>query len=152
MWLERRLWVSWFLEWRELREAGFTEQRLPPAPGSGRITGRCLPVPNKTRWVHPKWTITFFVLGFWLSIILSFLMILFWVLLWIFNSFVILSGFLWKFSHFLFDIVLGFCCLGFLISYYYLIWVFLWKFKMPPFPVNIYISFVIFCSGFLLLN
>ena len=59
---------------------------------------------------------------------------------------------LWKFSHFLFDLVLGFCCLGFLISYYYLIWVFLWKFKMPPFPVNIYISFVIFCSGFLLLN
>ncbi|KAK4840217.1 hypothetical protein QYF36_002646 [Acer negundo] len=23
------------------REAGFTEQRSPPAPGSGRITGRC---------------------------------------------------------------------------------------------------------------
>ncbi|CAK7329884.1 unnamed protein product [Dovyalis caffra] len=24
-----------------MREAGFTEQRQPPAPGSGRITGRC---------------------------------------------------------------------------------------------------------------
>ena len=68
MWLGRRLWVSWFLEWRKLREAGFTEQRLPPAPGSGRITGRCLPVPIKTRWVHPKWTITFFVLGFAVNI------------------------------------------------------------------------------------
>ncbi|CAL9022924.1 unnamed protein product [Prunus brigantina] len=41
MWLERRLWVSWFLERREPRKAGFTEQRLPPALGSGRITGRC---------------------------------------------------------------------------------------------------------------
>ena len=89
MWLGRRLWVSWFLEWRELREAGFTEQRLPPAPGSGRITGWCLPVPNKTRWVHPKWTITFF----FLVLLISYLI---WVLLWIFNSFVILSGFLWK--------------------------------------------------------
>ncbi|KAK3410012.1 hypothetical protein EUGRSUZ_J02069 [Eucalyptus grandis] len=29
------------LKWRAPREAGFTEQRKPPAPGSGRITGRC---------------------------------------------------------------------------------------------------------------
>ncbi|KAG7563546.1 hypothetical protein ISN44_As10g003430 [Arabidopsis suecica] len=30
--------VSWLLEWRALREAGFTEQRIPPASGSGWIT------------------------------------------------------------------------------------------------------------------
>ncbi|KAG7992249.1 hypothetical protein I3843_02G118800 [Carya illinoinensis] len=35
-----KAWVTWFLEWRAQREAGSTEQRLPPAPGSGRITGR----------------------------------------------------------------------------------------------------------------
>ncbi|CAL8998372.1 unnamed protein product, partial [Prunus brigantina] len=29
------------LERRALRKAGFTEQRLPPSLGSGRITGRC---------------------------------------------------------------------------------------------------------------
>ncbi|KAF8096668.1 hypothetical protein N665_0304s0031 [Sinapis alba] len=28
--------------WRRLREAGFTEQRPPPAFDGGRITGRCL--------------------------------------------------------------------------------------------------------------
>ncbi|KAJ0091678.1 hypothetical protein Patl1_14727 [Pistacia atlantica] len=33
--------VSWLLEWRAQREAGFTEQRTPPALGSGRITGWC---------------------------------------------------------------------------------------------------------------
>jgi hypothetical protein len=47
MWLVRRLWVTWFLERRVLREAGFTEQRLPPALGSGRITGQWHP--NSTR-------------------------------------------------------------------------------------------------------
>ncbi|MBA0851125.1 hypothetical protein Goshw_013666, partial [Gossypium schwendimanii] len=31
--------ASWFLERGIKREAGFTEQRKPPAPGSGRITG-----------------------------------------------------------------------------------------------------------------
>ncbi|TYH81211.1 hypothetical protein ES332_D03G183600v1 [Gossypium tomentosum] len=31
--------ASRFLEWGIKREAGFTEQRKPPAPGSGRITG-----------------------------------------------------------------------------------------------------------------
>ncbi|MBA0708147.1 hypothetical protein Golax_020130, partial [Gossypium laxum] len=31
--------VSWFLERGIKREAGFTEQRKPPAPGSGRIIG-----------------------------------------------------------------------------------------------------------------
>ncbi|CAF2217462.1 unnamed protein product, partial [Brassica napus] len=30
---------------RRLREAGFTEQRPPPAFDGGRITGRCLPSP-----------------------------------------------------------------------------------------------------------
>ncbi|MBA0851332.1 hypothetical protein Goshw_017867, partial [Gossypium schwendimanii] len=29
----------WFLERGIKREAGFTEQRKPPAPGGGRITG-----------------------------------------------------------------------------------------------------------------
>jgi hypothetical protein len=31
---------------RVLREAGFTEQRRPPAPNSGRITGRCTAGPH----------------------------------------------------------------------------------------------------------
>ncbi|KAL2945508.1 RNA1 polyprotein [Bienertia sinuspersici] len=30
---------SWALKWRVKREAGFTEQRKPPALVSGRITG-----------------------------------------------------------------------------------------------------------------
>ncbi|MBA0847525.1 hypothetical protein Goshw_019240 [Gossypium schwendimanii] len=38
--IERKLRFSWFLEWRALREAGFTEQRSSPALGSGRITSR----------------------------------------------------------------------------------------------------------------
>ena len=42
MWLERRLWATWFLEWRAMREAGFTEQRTPPSLCSGRITDWCL--------------------------------------------------------------------------------------------------------------
>jgi len=33
--------VTLFLKWRELREAGFTEQRVLPALVSGRITGQC---------------------------------------------------------------------------------------------------------------
>ncbi|PQP97093.1 hypothetical protein Pyn_26765 [Prunus yedoensis var. nudiflora] len=47
--LGRRLWASWFLEWRALRKAGFTEQRLLPALGSGRITGQCHPDPTVAR-------------------------------------------------------------------------------------------------------
>ncbi|CAL9014061.1 unnamed protein product, partial [Prunus brigantina] len=43
-WLERRLWVTGFLERRVPRKAGFTEQRLPPALGSGRITGQWKPL------------------------------------------------------------------------------------------------------------
>ncbi|MBA0821006.1 hypothetical protein Goarm_017889, partial [Gossypium armourianum] len=31
--IERKLRFSWFLEWRVLREAGFTEQRSSPALG-----------------------------------------------------------------------------------------------------------------------
>lgn len=42
-----KAWVSWFLNVRAQREAGFTEQRLPPAPGSGRITGWCLSNPAR---------------------------------------------------------------------------------------------------------
>ncbi|CAH8392342.1 unnamed protein product [Eruca vesicaria subsp. sativa] len=38
--LERRLVVRTLLERRRLREAGFTEQRPPPAFDGGRITGR----------------------------------------------------------------------------------------------------------------
>ncbi|AES60206.1 hypothetical protein MTR_1g042260 [Medicago truncatula] len=34
-------YVSWFLDEREWREAGFTEQRIPLAPDSGGITGCC---------------------------------------------------------------------------------------------------------------
>ncbi|KAK4836815.1 hypothetical protein QYF36_000409 [Acer negundo] len=33
--------ATWILERRAQREAGFTEQRLPPTLGSERITGRC---------------------------------------------------------------------------------------------------------------
>jgi hypothetical protein len=31
-----KAWVTWFLKWRVLREAGFTEQRRPPALNSGK--------------------------------------------------------------------------------------------------------------------
>jgi len=43
-----------------------TEQRLPPAPGSGRITVRCHLNPTMASWVDFSWTITFFFffLGF----------------------------------------------------------------------------------------
>ncbi|KAH0996315.1 hypothetical protein GBA52_020179 [Prunus armeniaca] len=34
----RKLWATWLLKRRAPREAGFTEQRLPPALCSGRIT------------------------------------------------------------------------------------------------------------------
>ncbi|KAF8084381.1 hypothetical protein N665_0720s0015 [Sinapis alba] len=43
--LERKLVVRTLLERRRLREAGFTEQRPPPAFDGGRITGRCLSSP-----------------------------------------------------------------------------------------------------------
>ncbi|KAF3794324.1 hypothetical protein EJ110_NYTH01259 [Nymphaea thermarum] len=36
-------WAGGALGWRKPREAGFTEQRAPPALGSGRITSRCFP-------------------------------------------------------------------------------------------------------------
>ncbi|KAJ8421298.1 hypothetical protein Cgig2_009116 [Carnegiea gigantea] len=36
-------WFNWALKWRELREAGFTEQRSLPALVSGRIMSRCHP-------------------------------------------------------------------------------------------------------------
>ncbi|KAB2055713.1 hypothetical protein ES319_A11G055500v1 [Gossypium barbadense] len=41
--------VLWLLEWKALREAGFTEQRKLPPLGSGRITGCCLVDPI---WFH----------------------------------------------------------------------------------------------------
>ncbi|KAJ4840249.1 hypothetical protein Tsubulata_015409, partial [Turnera subulata] len=40
-----KIGITWLLKRRVMREAGFTEQRLPPAPGSGWITGRCRPSP-----------------------------------------------------------------------------------------------------------
>ena len=40
-----KAWVLWFLAWRAQREAGFTEQRKPPALNSGRITGWCASEP-----------------------------------------------------------------------------------------------------------
>ncbi|KAL3720092.1 hypothetical protein ACJRO7_004998 [Eucalyptus globulus] len=40
------------LKRRAPREAGFTEQRKPPAPGSGRITGRCQSVPAVAQWAE----------------------------------------------------------------------------------------------------
>ena len=47
-----------FLEWRALREAGFTEQRIPPAPGSGRITDQCSMCLINTLWSLLTWTTT----------------------------------------------------------------------------------------------
>ncbi|KAJ1432076.1 hypothetical protein SESBI_06704 [Sesbania bispinosa] len=38
--------VSWFLDGRAPREAGFTEQRTLPAPDSGGITGCCTSSPQ----------------------------------------------------------------------------------------------------------
>ena len=44
---QAKAWVIPFLKWgRVLREAGFTEQRRPPAPNSGKITGRCTAGPH----------------------------------------------------------------------------------------------------------
>ncbi|WVZ08461.1 hypothetical protein V8G54_021807 [Vigna mungo] len=42
-----RAWVSRLLKWRTQREAGFTEQRKPPSPNSGGITGCCYYGPTK---------------------------------------------------------------------------------------------------------
>ncbi|KAF8010696.1 hypothetical protein BT93_J1371 [Corymbia citriodora subsp. variegata] len=44
-WWNAKARATWILERRAPREAGFTEQRKPPAPGSGRITGRCHTAP-----------------------------------------------------------------------------------------------------------
>ncbi|KAL3725397.1 hypothetical protein ACJRO7_030421 [Eucalyptus globulus] len=41
-----KAWATRVLEWRGPREAGFTEQRKPPALDSGRITGRCRSGPS----------------------------------------------------------------------------------------------------------
>ncbi|KAG2722713.1 hypothetical protein I3760_02G139400, partial [Carya illinoinensis] len=57
-----KAWVTWFLEWRAQREAGSTEQRLPPAPGSGRITGRCHPGSNKISSIDPAGPSLFLIL------------------------------------------------------------------------------------------
>lgn len=43
--LRAKALCSWPLERRKPRQAGFTEQRSPPAPVGGRITGRYFPVP-----------------------------------------------------------------------------------------------------------
>ncbi|GFP92374.1 hypothetical protein PHJA_001381500 [Phtheirospermum japonicum] len=57
----------WFLEWREWRQAGLTEQRSLPAPCSGRITGWCYsgPVmPNGSALIGPTLFI-FFLCKLW---------------------------------------------------------------------------------------
>ncbi|KAJ6985192.1 hypothetical protein NC653_023235 [Populus alba x Populus x berolinensis] len=38
---QAKAWLACLLKRRALREAGFTEQRLPSSLGSGRITGWC---------------------------------------------------------------------------------------------------------------
>ncbi|KAL7244185.1 hypothetical protein ACSBR1_016425 [Camellia fascicularis] len=43
---QAKAWILMFLKRRVPREAGFTEQRLPPALYGGRITGRCFLGPN----------------------------------------------------------------------------------------------------------
>ncbi|KAK2653445.1 hypothetical protein Ddye_013301 [Dipteronia dyeriana] len=48
----------WILERRAQREAGFTEQRLPPSLGSERITGRCHLGPTWFCGLGSNWTIT----------------------------------------------------------------------------------------------
>jgi hypothetical protein len=50
------------LERRAMREAGFTEQRIPSASNGGRITGHCTPGPPRLR--RSFWQTTIFV--FWL--------------------------------------------------------------------------------------
>jgi len=55
---------KWVLEWRALRQAGFTEQRISPPLSSGRITGRCSCGPMDTLWAELSWTATFFVCNY----------------------------------------------------------------------------------------
>ncbi|CAN0927129.1 hypothetical protein LINGRAHAP2_LOCUS35704, partial [Linum grandiflorum] len=50
--------TSWFVELRVMREAGFTEQRSPPSPSSGRITGHDQSSPHSLMGC-PNWTNTF---------------------------------------------------------------------------------------------
>jgi hypothetical protein len=49
------------LKRRAQREAGFTEQRLPPCPGSGRITSWCHSHPTWPAWADTNKTIIFFL-------------------------------------------------------------------------------------------
>ena len=54
-------------EGRVLREAGFTEQRRPPAPNSGRITGWCTAGPHcsgELVSVEPPLFLLLFYLGY----------------------------------------------------------------------------------------
>ncbi|CAO2842000.1 unnamed protein product [Amaranthus hypochondriacus] len=53
MWSGRRPGFHVALEWRELREAGFTEQRQPPALVSGRMTSQCHHGPSIPSWLVP---------------------------------------------------------------------------------------------------
>jgi coenzyme PQQ precursor peptide PqqA len=39
-----------------MREAGFTEQRIPPASNGGRITGRCTTGATMKEWLKPEIT------------------------------------------------------------------------------------------------
>ncbi|KAF7824510.1 Magnesium transporter 2 isoform 2 [Senna tora] len=38
--------ASWLLNWRAMRETGFTEQRKPSTLNSGGITGYCITGPH----------------------------------------------------------------------------------------------------------
>ena len=59
-------WVTWFLEWRAPREAGFTEQRSPPAPFGGRITCWYSTGPNDASSAAHNPTTTFSLFLFFL--------------------------------------------------------------------------------------
>ncbi|KAI6702779.1 hypothetical protein NL676_011915 [Syzygium grande] len=48
-----KAWAAWILKRRGPRQAGFTEQRRPPAPGSGRITGRRRSGPTRPNGLDP---------------------------------------------------------------------------------------------------
>ncbi|KAK8556927.1 hypothetical protein V6N12_003316 [Hibiscus sabdariffa] len=56
-----KAFISWLLEWKAQREAGFTEQRQLPALGSGRITGRCLLGFIIAPLVDPQLDLSFFL-------------------------------------------------------------------------------------------
>lgn len=57
-----KAWLTRLLKWRAQREAGFTEQRQPPALVSGWIAGRFSFGPLISGWVPLNRTNTFYIL------------------------------------------------------------------------------------------